>query len=299
MIEWRTLPSLAALRAFEATARAGSLTGAAKALNVTHAAIAHHLRGLEGELGRGLVVREGRGIALTAEGRALADALSDGFGTIADGIARLRAEDEARPLSVSLTPAFATNWLMPRIGDFWSRHPGIALNIAPSLDLVDLGRDGVDVAIRFGVAPWPPYDARLLTDDAFWVVARPDLLEGREAGCLADVADLTWLVDRNLREWHDLLAAEGLDIANLTVTRLNMNGLVLSALKEGLGVSLQSRSLVARDVGEGRLTRVCTLRREGLGYHVVTDPRRPSERVRTFARWLTAQARADRETADP
>ncbi|MEM9796905.1 MAG: LysR family transcriptional regulator [Pseudomonadota bacterium] len=291
MLDWSAIPSLAALRAFEAAARMRSFSRAAEALNVTHAAIAHHVRALESELGRSLVTRQGRGIAVTAEGQALADTLREGFETIGAGVARLRDEAAARPLTLSVTPAFATNWLMPRIGDFWSRHPDIPLNIAPAIDLIDLRRDQIDVAVRYGTGPWPPYDAKMLTDGEFWVVARPDLIAGRKADCVGDVVDLPWLVDRNLREWQALLAGEGVDIAELSITTLNMNGLVLSGLREGLGVGLQSRPLVEREVREGALARICILRQAGLGYHVLTDPKRPSPKVRTLVRWLMDQAR--------
>ncbi|KIT15600.1 LysR family transcriptional regulator [Jannaschia aquimarina] len=294
MIDWLHMPSLAALRAFEAAAREGSFTRAAAALNVTHAAIAQHVRGLEAELGRTLVVRDGRGIAATEDGKVLAEALTQGFETIGAGIARLRADDAARPLTISVTPAFATNWLMPRVGDFWARHPEIQINISPAIELTDLRRDGIDVAVRYGRGPWPPYDAKLLTDGEFWIVARPDLLDGLQAECVEDVAGLPWLVDRNLREWKALLSEVRVDIDDLKVTSLNLNGLVLSALKEGLGVSLQARTLVERDVREGSLQRICVLRQEGLGYHVLTDPQRPSARTKTFVRWIMDQVRTDR-----
>ena len=80
-MDWRDIPSLAALRAFEATARLSSFSAAARELNVTHAAIAQHVRGLEAEFGCELVFRQGAGMALTDAGRALALSLGEGFAT--------------------------------------------------------------------------------------------------------------------------------------------------------------------------------------------------------------------------
>ncbi len=80
-MNWSRIPSLAALRAFEATARGQSFSKAARELNVTHAAIAQHVRSLEAEFGEALVVRQGRGLILSPEGQRLADALSAGFET--------------------------------------------------------------------------------------------------------------------------------------------------------------------------------------------------------------------------
>ena len=85
-MDWRQIPSLSALRAFEAAARTGSLSAAARELNVTHAAIAQHLRKLEEHVGRALMRREGRGMALTEDGQRLAQPLGQAFGQIADAM---------------------------------------------------------------------------------------------------------------------------------------------------------------------------------------------------------------------
>ena len=92
--DWRHLPSLSALRAFEATARLDGFSAAARALNVTPAAVAQQVRGLEADLGVALVIRQGRGLVLTPEGARLSAALAEGFSTIAGGIDALR-HDEA------------------------------------------------------------------------------------------------------------------------------------------------------------------------------------------------------------
>jgi X-X-X-Leu-X-X-Gly heptad repeat protein len=104
-MDWKMIPSLAALRAFEATSRLQSLSQAAAELNVTHAAVSQHLRTLEAEFGCALMDRIGRGVQLTDQGRLLANALADGFGTIADGVAQLRDAQTSRPLVVCVTPS--------------------------------------------------------------------------------------------------------------------------------------------------------------------------------------------------
>ncbi|UWQ22291.1 LysR family transcriptional regulator [Jannaschia sp. W003] len=292
MTDWRDMPSLAALRAFEAAARRRSLSAAAAELNVTHAAVSHHVRALEADLGAALLRREGRGMAPTDEGAGLAAALGEGFETIREAVARLRDAEADRPLQLSVTPAFATNWLVPRIGDFWARHPEIDLNILPARQLVDLRRDGVDVAIRFGTGPWPPYAAEVLTDEAFWVVAHPRLVAGWRVEGVGDLMGEDWMMDRALRERTALLAAEGVEEGALRMRLFNSSAMVMSAVREGLGVTLQPCSLVAREVAEGGLVRLLSLESPGLGYHVVTDPRRPSPRTRTLVRWLRRQAPA-------
>jgi len=178
-MDWRNIPSLSALRAFEAAARCQSFSQAARELNVTHAAIAQHVRALEAEFSESLIRRQGRGIATTPAGQALAEQLRAGFSVIAEGIQELRDQSPDRPLNIAVTPAFATNWLMPRIGEFWALHPDIALNINPSTKLVDLKGDGFDLAIRFGKGAWPGTSPEILTEGSFLVVAHPKLIGDR------------------------------------------------------------------------------------------------------------------------
>jgi len=109
------LPSLNSLRAFAAVAEAGSYIRAGALLNVTHAAVSQQVRALEERLSASLVVREGRGIRLTAEGLALAYDLDSGFAAIQRGVDKLLESNATQPVQLSISPAFATEWLMPRI----------------------------------------------------------------------------------------------------------------------------------------------------------------------------------------
>ena len=102
------LPSLTSLRAFEAAARLGGFSAAGRELNVTHAAVAQQVRGLEATLGVTLLARAGRGLSLTSEGERLAAALTSSFGAIAAAVEEVRSGENGRPLHVTLTPGFAS-----------------------------------------------------------------------------------------------------------------------------------------------------------------------------------------------
>ncbi|MGB3690535.1 MAG: LysR family transcriptional regulator [Jannaschia helgolandensis] len=288
-MEWSRLPPLAALRAFEAAARCRSFTRAAQELNVTHAAIAQHVRKLETALAHSLVVRDGRGIAVTPAGVHLAEALTLGFGTIGAAVDRLQADAETRPLSLSVTPAFAAGWLMPRIGDFWTRHPDIPLNIQPNVEVSDLRRDGVDMAIRHGDGIWPGLDAELLTDGDHWVVVHPDLLGECQPSCLGDLLHLPWLLEHYMLERRAMIEREGIDLDDVRMQLMETNWMVLAAAQAGHGVTVQPKSLVDRDVAAGTLVKVCELNGGSLGYYLVTLPGRVSPRLRTLRRWLHGQ----------
>ena len=133
------LPPLSALRAFEAAARNGSLSAAARELNVTHPAIAQQVKKLEEWFGVPLLQRAGRGVAVTAEGTVLARELGDGFETLRRAVESMDAAATKRPLGITLTPSFAASWLMPRYAGFREAHPDIEVLFNPSAVVVEIG----------------------------------------------------------------------------------------------------------------------------------------------------------------
>lgn len=295
-MDWHDIPSLAALRAFEAAARHESLSAAARELNVTHAAVAQHVRALEQDFAEDLLTRQGRGVVATAAGRALAEQLGAGFQTIAEAVVDLRNRNADRPVNITVTPGFAGSWLMPRIGEFWSKHPEIQVNINPSCSVVELRQEGFDLGVRYGAGSWPKLEAELLTEAAYWAVAHPDLVAGRTVHSLCDLTDLPWVMDSYEREQHRVVEGEGVDLAELDVALLSTNDLALSAALAGLGVTVQPKSIVEREIRTGQLVKLVALRDNGLGYYMVTVPGRHSPNLQTFMGWLRKTARRDRET---
>lgn len=291
-MDWKTLPSLAALRAFEAAARCRNFSAAARELNVTHSAIAQHVRKLEVELSEPLILREGRGVAPTKVGAQLAQQLKAGFETIATGVSEVRDLNQHRPLNVAATPSFAANWLIPRMGVFWQAHPEISVNINPNSRLVDMRQEGFDLAIRFGDGNWPKLNSELLTHGDFWVVAHPSLLTGQNPFAPADLAQLPWLIEAQLLEWRRMIDDAGIALDPAKLTVLETNELVLSATHAALGVSVHPKSLVERDVASGALVKTYALKEEKRGYFMVTVPDRQSKALRVFQTWLRKTARA-------
>jgi LysR family glycine cleavage system transcriptional activator len=246
--DWRHLPSLSSLRAFEAAARLGGFSAAARALNVTHAAVAQAVRGLESELGLTLLRREGRGLALTEEGARLARSLREGFSAIAAGVEALRGAERRRGLRVTCMPSFAQQLLLPRLGDFWRRHPEIAVSISPSLAAVDLAREGFDLAIRIGEPPWPGTEAEHLLDARLLLVAAPSLLERGQ-----DLARLPWVIDPSDAYVAGLLRGGGLDPAALAPLGIDDPLLELAAARAGYGLLFATDAVVRGDLAAGRL----------------------------------------------
>ena len=89
-------------------------------------------------------------MALTLKGAGLAQALAVGFRTIGAALEEIRATTPGAPVRVSLTPAFAAEWLMPQLKGFWSAHSDVPISLHPEKRVIDLRRDNIDVGIRLG-----------------------------------------------------------------------------------------------------------------------------------------------------
>ncbi|TFL20139.1 LysR substrate-binding domain-containing protein [Jannaschia formosa] len=289
MTDWRDLPSLTALRAFEAAVRCGSLSAAARELNVTHAAIAGHVRTLETFFGLPLLVRSGRGMEPTPEGALLARGLSDGFDVLIAACRDLADRGRARPIAVTTTPTFAEHWLMPRLSAFWAAHPDVSVTIAPTPDVTDLRREGFDMAIRYGEGDWPGLEAEPLLTGGFVVVASPDLAARFRETDLETLARQTWLMGENRAEAPHLARALGIPEAGLRTYMLATTGMVLSALRAGMGLGLQNATLIQPDLETGRLAVLRELDLGRVGYHIVTRPGASSDALRRFLAWLRTQ----------
>ncbi|MBL3585764.1 LysR family transcriptional regulator [Rhodovulum sulfidophilum] len=289
-IDWTRLPPLTALRAFEATARLESFSAAARSLNVTHAAVAQQVRALEDHLQLALVRRDSRGMTATPEGARLAAALGEAFRKIQEGVDEVRATEDAAPLKISLTPAFAENWLMPRLGSFWAAHPEIELALIPSTALADLRAGGYDMAIRYGSGAWPGLEAELLTSTRFVVVGTPELTGDPRPGSFAELTRFTWLTAQDSPEQALWAESTGLSWTRVRATSFPTTGLSLAATRAGYGLSIQPITLVEDDLRAGRLAALFEQESLGLGYHIVTRPGHRPPRLRAFIGWLRQAA---------
>jgi LysR family transcriptional regulator, glycine cleavage system transcriptional activator len=289
-MDWRSLPPLSALRAFAALAESGSFTRAGAALNVSHAAISQQVRALEERLGVALLPRDGRRGALTPEGERLAAALEAGFGGIARAIDELTGADAHRPLQVSTTPAFAANWLMPRLASFRHEHPEIELMLNPTHENVELAPGGVDVAIRYGNGRWRGVESELLIATTFVLVGAPSLIGARRIDDLRDILDLPWLQELGTNEMSAWLREHGV-IAARKANVVHLPGhLVLEAVRNGDGVSLSTRVNVERDLAAGRVVVLHEEAEPFRGYYIVTRAGVQRPPLKAFIAWLRRQA---------
>ena len=246
------LPSLNALKAFEATARHRSMTLAADELCVTHGAISRHIRGLEETLGVILVTRRAHSTEPTPEGSRLAEGLQSAFGLMQASVERVRPS----PLTLSCSSSIMMGWIIPRIGQFHERHPQVALQFNMNYDQVDFVRDKIGLAIRSSVIE-PPKDAiiRELGGEAIGPVCSPDYISRSGIHGPEDIEVGTILSTRTRPEaWSDWQAAAGQAKLHLpNHSAFDHFYLLIQAAACGLGIAVVPQMLVLDQLASGRL----------------------------------------------
>jgi LysR family glycine cleavage system transcriptional activator len=233
-------------------AETGSYSKAGAALNVSHAAISQQVKALEERLGVALVIREGRGIALTSEGAALARDLAAGFAAIHRGVESLTGADAKRAVQVTMTPAFAVSWLMPRLTDFQQQHPGVTLMLNPTGEVVDLTPGGIDVAIRFCDGTWPGMEVRPFLLPDLVVVGTPALIGARDVTDPAALVEMPWLQELGTNEVSEWMARQGIAPKN-PLKIIHMPGsLIMEAVRRGAGLTYTPRIFVDEEIRSGQ-----------------------------------------------
>jgi LysR family glycine cleavage system transcriptional activator len=288
---WSDLPSLNSLRAFATVAETGSYSKAGVILNVSHAAVSQQVKALEARLGVALVVRDGRGIALTAEGAALARDLATGFAAIHRGVESLTGADAKRPVQVTMSPAFAVSWLMPRITEFQQQHPGVTLMLNPTAEVVDLTPGGIDVAIRFCDGTWPGMEVRPFLLPDLVVVGTPSLIGTKDVTDPAAFVEMPWLQELGTNEVSEWMKRRGIT-PKTPMKIIHMPGnMIMEAVRRGDGLTYTPRIFVDEEIRSGQLLEVSSENDVG-GFYIVTRPGVLRPPVRAFVTWLKRQAGA-------
>lgn len=288
-MDWHDIPSLTALRAFEAAARHGSFSAAARDLNVTHAAIGQHVRALEDHFAQSLMQRDGRGMSVTLEGRRLSDALSEAFSVIAAASGDLLDQSKTRAIRVAITPSFAANWLMPRIGGFWEKHPEVEVELLPSMSLIDMRRDKIDVAIRYGRGGWAGVTSTPLMPAGHVAVAAPGYVANCDVSCLEGLKGSRWLLDSVRSEERFWLSENGIDLDTENVTVFATGQLSREAARAGLGVTVLPAPIAAPDIASGAFKLLCAEQDSAIAYHILTRPEVIAPARDVFVKWLKSE----------
>ena len=252
----RYLPSFRALRCFEVCARTGTLSAAARELNVTPGAISRQITALEDQLGVPLMHRHHHGVTLNARGRQLATRLQSAFAAIGEAVDEAVVEPEDSTLTVNLFPTFAIQWLMPRLPAFYAVAPDVDIRIRPSLQARPLDRKEIDVALSIGDPSDKSLVSRYIFERRFTPVCSPTTLERTSPLTPAALEKLQiFFSDMHIQQWRMWAEATGLgdlDPGSHGV-RFENSSLAYQAAREGFGIAIGQPTLLRNDLEAGRL----------------------------------------------
>ncbi len=294
------LPRLDLLRSFEASARQLSFTLAADELALTQSAVSRQIQMLETDLGVPLFERRHRALALTDAGKVMQRAVVESLERLRDATARVRGPGmQMRQVAITTSPGFASLWLIPRLAKFTADHPGVDVRVSATMEVLDLDRSRIDVAVRF--APKTKGLGEPLFEESVMPVCAPQLVS-QALHPLRTAADL---------QYHTLLAVEtpqgmpptadwtpwfeimGLtDLHMKSTMRFTQYADAVAAAIAGQGVVIGRMPLLNELLREGRLVAPFqSLAASRRGYFIVTSARATSNPdAQDFVRWLRAEA---------
>ncbi len=294
MNPWHRLPPLRSLRVLEAAVRHQNYSRAAEELNLTHSAVSHQIHALEATLGMPLLKRAGRQMRATDAGRQLAHDVRAALDQLAGALERLRGQDNANSLTVSVLPSFAAAWLVARLGGFLERHPGIDLRLESTPAVSDFRNDGVDLAIRYGTGNYEGLISEKLFDDELFPTLSPALVRRARLRQPADLARVPLLRIRQ-QPWAPWFTAAGVNIAEPRRGPVfNDSELALQAAIQGQGAVLARGSLAALKLRAGTLVAPFAQRiASPATCHLVYPPQHADKpALRLFREWLHEELRA-------
>jgi len=299
----RNLPSLDLLRGFEAAARNLSFTKAAAELYVTQSAVSRQVKTIEDHLGVALFARSHRALRLTEAGHDLYRATAQALRELSDAARRIKERSAGRALTVTATIGFSSLWLIPRLTDFRYLHPEIDIRISANNKMLDLGREGIEVAIRYCEAKAAPEGALKLFGEMVLPVCSPKLVTHKAP--LAKPEDLRhhvllhyerpegitpWL---SWTVWLETMQLGGLKPAGSM--RFSHYDQTIQAAIDGQGVALGTSPLVRQMIKQGRLIAPLEKKFESARayYLVISAEAANLPEVKEFADWLMRQAREE------
>ncbi|HZZ36388.1 MAG TPA: LysR substrate-binding domain-containing protein [Caulobacteraceae bacterium] len=282
----RTLPPLSTLRAFEAAARLGSVSRAADELGRTHGAVSRQLRALQDHAGVALFERAGTGVRLTEEGAAFRTVVSEALAALERGYRRLLDDVRGPSLHVACSATFAMRWLVPRLAEFYRRHPDVHVRLSMT-SAGEFRPDGADLLLTWDPPPGgrERMDVVRLADVAFGPVCAPDYLTAVRGEAL--VFQTRVARERASRAWERWQGASELQARWSSELTFPHTHLCIEAAITGLGVALIDPRLIREELARGRLVAPCGFANfeDGLMAFATSD-RASSKPARAFLDWL-------------
>ena len=255
-----SLPPLSALRAFEATARLGSVTAAADELSVTHGAVSRQLKSLDEHFGVALFTKAGRGLVLTHHGERLQSGVGEAFAKLRDSCTRLKHEVEEAPFTLACPGSLLARWLIPRLDRLNQALPELKLQVVVSDSEQPGTPSDASATLAFSAPPWPTdVEVIELIPEEICAVLSPSLAEACDASHPTSLFTNKLLYTASRPQaWPQWAAAQRLETAALETALKQGQGFahlyyLMEAAVAGLGVAIAPRLLVEDDLKSGRL----------------------------------------------
>ena len=288
----RFLPSTSLLAAFEAAARTGSITTAARELDLTQSAVSRQIKALEEQLGVTLFVRERQTIRLTLAGDSYAREIREALRRISSASLNLKANPNGGTLNLAILPTFGTRWLAPRLGRFLAQHPGITINLVTRLSPFDFRLDLIDAAIHFGLGHWPGADLTFLMKEETVPACSPDFLKDHPVEKPEDLLELPLMhLSTRPDAWEKWFLTQGIKAEGVRGMLFDQFATAAQAATAGLGVGLLPAFLIEPELAKGELVTVGPPVESAERYFLAV----PHERAAypplvAFRRWIMAEA---------
>jgi DNA-binding transcriptional LysR family regulator len=296
-----SFPPLSCLLAFEASARRLSFSAAAGELHLTPSAVSHQIAKLEQLLGVRLFERSVRSIELTDAGREYMSRVSVALDAISSATDNVR-KGVRNSLYVHAAPSFASLWLMPRLAVFAQAHPGISLSLSSSAVHSDFSSGQIDIDIRYGVPNWPHLHVQPVFEERIQPMASPAFIQQHRIETPEDLLHVPLIQSVvNVVQWGEWFRSRSVEFAvGQFAYRFDRTSMALDAAVQGLGVALDSSSIAAGHLHQGRLRKVfdtdwCVK----VQAHFLVCPQRHHQRseVVNFIDWIQRSA-IDPESAE-
>lgn len=298
---------LKGLRYFFVTAELLSIKKASEVLSVTQAAISQQVRLLEEALGVALFIRHHRALELTAEGAQLLPHLKIAFDAIEQGTESILGDSDPHRMTVSVSPSFASRWLIPRLGRFYEAYPDIAVNLNMTDKLESFNHKGSDLGIRFGRGEYSGLESRFLMKEFIYPACHLSYFDAQQIKCIEDLQGLRLLSDTAVMLGWDYwlqkikkhIVAQGSSNPNLVVEqlapRVNFDGshYVIDSVLSGQGVAMVRHSLAAEIVAAGNLKQLFNYAAPLEQEFFICAPRHyfRRQKVLRFVEWLAHEAK--------
>jgi LysR family glycine cleavage system transcriptional activator len=277
------------LMAFEAAARAGSFTAAAKELNVTQGAVSRQISALEHQLGIELFKRSHKPLQLTNVGKIYIQDVSAALQAIRNASLAAISKPRSGVLNLAILPTFGTRWLMPRFPSFLAQNPDITVNFVTRLSPFDFANENIHVAIHYGLPDWPGTTATFLMGEMAVPACAPGLIAGHTIESVGDIAKLPLLhLASRPDAWEAWFRANNSNIVVEHGLVFEQFSIISQAAVAGLGVGLLPKFLIDRELSQKELTVVFDAPvKSAFGYYLISPNGRDDyEPAVAFRKWI-------------